>query len=71
MRSLVVSMLILRLACRQPRLLVGAFTARPIPMTKLLVTQRWMSQDNGGEQQVQERTPEDMERIQAEREARK
>ena len=69
MRSLLVTMLIFRLACRQPRLLAGAFTARPLPMTKLpAVTQRWMSEGNGGEQ---ERTPEEMERIKSEREARK
>ena len=71
MRSLVVTMLFFRFACRQPRLLASAFTARPPPMTKLFTTQRWMSESKGGDQGVQEKTPEEMERIKAEREARK
>lgn len=38
---------------------------------KIASIQRWMSAEQGGQQQVQEKTPEEMERIKAEREARK
>lgn len=76
MRSLIFAMFLCRLVGRQPRFLwASAFsTQRPFPtMTRKLVpARRWMSEDGQQQQQqVQEKTPEEMERIKAEREARK
>ena len=81
MRSLVTVMLLFRLACRPvPQWAVTAFVRPAVVVVPqqyraaaatAKTTQRWMGTQQEQQQEVQERTPEEMERIKAEREERK
>lgn len=70
-------MLLFRLACRPVRQWAVTAFVRPVVVVpqqhRAAVTtiQRWMGTQQQQQEELQERTPEEMERIKAEREARK
>ena len=69
-------MLLFRLACRPVRQWAVTAFVRPVVVVPhrtaaVTTTQRWMGTQQEQQQEVQERTPEEMELIKAEREARK